>query len=178
MLDPAARGGDPAGQSRLQTPQGTPLGPRLCSHVVFTSFGRPKLKRSKSVGSPGNGGKVLPVTVESMSTVRPPLLSTPAARLPEAVNPVSLILLRCERNPVEPIVGHGHVGALGGAVDDDPGLAPGLDRVQHPSPGGGTMETKEFPRWTAKRKVELLLQLIRGERGLVPQARQHPRQAP
>jgi hypothetical protein len=29
------------------------------------------------------------------------------------------------------------------------------------------METKEFQRWTAKRKVELLLQLIRGERKLV-----------
>src|SRR5262249_43668275 len=101
MLDPAARGGDPSGQSRLQTPQGTPLGPRLCSHVVFTSFGRPKLKRSKSVGSPGNGGKGFPVTVESMSAVRPPLLSTPAAPLPVAANPVSLILLRCERNPVE-----------------------------------------------------------------------------
>src|SRR5262245_35523093 len=26
-------------------------------------------------------------------------------------------------------------------------------QVQHPSPGGGTMETKESQRWTAKRKV-------------------------
>ena len=29
------------------------------------------------------------------------------------------------------------------------------------------METKEFQRWTAKRRVELLLQLILGERKLV-----------
>jgi hypothetical protein len=29
------------------------------------------------------------------------------------------------------------------------------------------METKEFQRWTAKRKVELLLRLIRGEKKLV-----------
>src|SRR4029453_17293809 len=50
---------------------------------------------------------------------------------------------------------------------------PGLDRVQHPSPAGGTMETKEFQRWIAKRKVELLLQLIRGERKLVDVCREH-----
>ena len=35
------------------------------------------------------------------------------------------------------------------------------------------METKEFQRWTAKRKVELLLQLIRGERKLVDVCREH-----
>ena len=29
------------------------------------------------------------------------------------------------------------------------------------------METREFQRWTARRKVKLLLQLIRGERKLV-----------
>src|SRR5215831_14872314 len=50
---------------------------------------------------------------------------------------------------------------------------PGLDRVQDPSPGGGTMETKEFQRWTAKRKVEVLLQLIRGEKKLVDVCREH-----
>ena len=32
---------------------------------------------------------------------------------------------------------------------------------------------KEFQRWTAKRKVELLLQLIRGERKLVDVCREH-----
>jgi len=32
---------------------------------------------------------------------------------------------------------------------------------------------KEFQRWTAKRKVELLLQLIRGETKLVDACRQH-----
>src|SRR5439155_18525638 len=50
---------------------------------------------------------------------------------------------------------------------------PGLDRVQNPRPGGGSMETKEFQRRTAKRKVELLLQLIRGERKLVDVCREH-----
>ena len=35
------------------------------------------------------------------------------------------------------------------------------------------METKEFQRWTARRKVELLLQLIRGERKLVDVCREH-----
>jgi transposase-like protein len=50
---------------------------------------------------------------------------------------------------------------------------PGLDRVQSPSSGGGTIETKEFQRWTAKRKVELLLQLIRGEKKLVEVCREH-----
>ena len=35
------------------------------------------------------------------------------------------------------------------------------------------METREFQRWTAKRKVELLLQLIRGERKLVDVCREH-----
>jgi hypothetical protein len=35
------------------------------------------------------------------------------------------------------------------------------------------METKEFQRWTAKRKVEPLLQLIRGERKLVDVCREH-----
>src|SRR5262249_33516071 len=35
------------------------------------------------------------------------------------------------------------------------------------------METKESQRWTAKRKVELLLQLIRGERKLVDVCREH-----
>src|SRR5215813_9821179 len=35
------------------------------------------------------------------------------------------------------------------------------------------METKEFQRWTAKRKVELLLQLTRGERKLVDVCREH-----
>src|SRR5262245_32049649 len=35
------------------------------------------------------------------------------------------------------------------------------------------METKEFQRWTAKRKVELLLQLIRGERKLVDVCREY-----
>ena len=35
------------------------------------------------------------------------------------------------------------------------------------------METKEFQRWTAKRTVELLLQLIRGERKLVDVCREH-----
>jgi transposase-like protein len=35
------------------------------------------------------------------------------------------------------------------------------------------METKEFQRWTAKRKVELLLQLIRGEKKLVEVCREH-----
>ena len=35
------------------------------------------------------------------------------------------------------------------------------------------METKEVQRWTAKRKVELLLQLIRGERKLVDVCREH-----
>jgi transposase-like protein len=49
---------------------------------------------------------------------------------------------------------------------------PGLDRVQDPRPGGGTME-KEFQRWTAKRKVELLLELIRGEKKLVEVCREH-----
>jgi hypothetical protein len=34
-------------------------------------------------------------------------------------------------------------------------------------------ETKEFQRWTAKRKVELLLQLIRGERKLVDVCCEH-----
>ena len=34
------------------------------------------------------------------------------------------------------------------------------------------METKEFQRWTAKRMVELLLQLIRGERKLVDVCRE------
>jgi len=37
------------------------------------------------------------------------------------------------------------------------------------------METKEFQRWTAKRKVEVLLQLIRGERKLVDVCREHDR---
>jgi transposase-like protein len=32
---------------------------------------------------------------------------------------------------------------------------------------------KEFQRWTAKRKVELLLQLIRGEKKLVEVCREH-----
>ena len=32
---------------------------------------------------------------------------------------------------------------------------------------------KEFQRWTAKRKVELLLQLIRGETKLVDACREH-----
>ena len=32
---------------------------------------------------------------------------------------------------------------------------------------------KEFQRWTAKRKVELLLQLIRGEKKLVDACREH-----
>ena len=32
---------------------------------------------------------------------------------------------------------------------------------------------KDFQRWTAKRKVELLLQLIRGERKLVDVCREH-----
>jgi hypothetical protein len=32
---------------------------------------------------------------------------------------------------------------------------------------------KEFQRWTAKRKVELLLQLIRGEMKLVDACREH-----
>jgi len=32
---------------------------------------------------------------------------------------------------------------------------------------------KEFQRWTAKRKVELLLQLIRGETKLVDACRAH-----
>ena len=32
---------------------------------------------------------------------------------------------------------------------------------------------KEFQRWTAKRKVELLLQLIRGETKLVDMCREH-----
>jgi transposase-like protein len=32
---------------------------------------------------------------------------------------------------------------------------------------------KEFQRWTAKRKVELLLQLIRGEKKLVDVCREH-----
>ena len=35
------------------------------------------------------------------------------------------------------------------------------------------MEAKEFQRWTARRKVELLLQLIRGERKLVDVCREH-----
>ena len=35
------------------------------------------------------------------------------------------------------------------------------------------MDTKEFQRWTARRKVELLLQLIRGERKLVDVCREH-----
>ena len=35
------------------------------------------------------------------------------------------------------------------------------------------METKEFQRWTARRKVELLLQLIRGEKKLVDVCREH-----
>ena len=35
------------------------------------------------------------------------------------------------------------------------------------------METREFQRWTARRKVELLLQLIRGERKLVDVCREH-----
>ena len=35
------------------------------------------------------------------------------------------------------------------------------------------METKEFQRWTAKRKVELPLQVIRGERKLVDVCREH-----
>jgi transposase-like protein len=35
------------------------------------------------------------------------------------------------------------------------------------------METKEFQRWTAKRKFELFLQLIRGERKLVDVCREH-----
>jgi len=35
------------------------------------------------------------------------------------------------------------------------------------------METKEFQRWTAKRKVELRLQLIWGERKLVNVCREH-----
>jgi hypothetical protein len=35
------------------------------------------------------------------------------------------------------------------------------------------METKELQRWRAKRKVELLLQLIRGERKLVHASREH-----
>ena len=35
------------------------------------------------------------------------------------------------------------------------------------------METKEFQRWRARRKVELLLQLIRGERKLVDVCREH-----
>jgi transposase-like protein len=35
------------------------------------------------------------------------------------------------------------------------------------------METKEVQRWTAKRKVELLLQLIRGKRKLVDVCREH-----
>ncbi len=34
------------------------------------------------------------------------------------------------------------------------------------------METKEFQRWTAKRKVELLLQLIRGETKLMEACRE------
>ena len=34
------------------------------------------------------------------------------------------------------------------------------------------METKEFQRWTARRKVELLLQLIRGEKKLVEACRE------
>jgi hypothetical protein len=36
-------------------------------------------------------------------------------------------------------------------------------------------ETKEFQRWTAKRRVELLLQLIRRERKLVDVCREHSR---
>src|SRR5262249_51197674 len=35
------------------------------------------------------------------------------------------------------------------------------------------METKEFQRWTARRKVELLLQLIQGQRKLVDVCREH-----
>ena len=35
------------------------------------------------------------------------------------------------------------------------------------------METKEFQRWTSRRKVELLLQLIRGEKKLVDVCREH-----
>ena len=35
------------------------------------------------------------------------------------------------------------------------------------------METKEFQRWTARRQVELLLQLIRGEKKLVDVCREH-----
>jgi transposase-like protein len=35
------------------------------------------------------------------------------------------------------------------------------------------MEAKEFQRWTARRKVELLLQLIRGEKKLVDVCREH-----
>jgi hypothetical protein len=35
------------------------------------------------------------------------------------------------------------------------------------------MQTKEFQRWTAKRKVELLLQLNRGKRKLVEVCRDH-----
>ena len=35
------------------------------------------------------------------------------------------------------------------------------------------METKEFQRWAAKRKVELLLQLSRGDRELVDVCRKH-----
>src|SRR5262245_53705515 len=39
----------------------------------------------------------------------------------------------------------------------------GLARVQSLRPGEGSMETKEFQWWTARRKVQLLLQLARGE---------------
>jgi transposase-like protein len=35
------------------------------------------------------------------------------------------------------------------------------------------METKELQRWTARRKVEVLLQLIRGEKKLVDACREH-----
>jgi hypothetical protein len=35
------------------------------------------------------------------------------------------------------------------------------------------MEAKEFQRWTARRKVELLLQLIRREKKLVDVCREH-----
>ena len=44
---------------------------------------------------------------------------------------------------------------------------------QSPRPGGGSLETKEFQRWTARRKVELLLQLVRGEKKLVDVCREH-----
>jgi len=37
---------------------------------------------------------------------------------------------------------------------------------------------KEFQRWTAKRKVELLLQLIRGEKKLVEVCREHDLKQP